>query len=135
MSTLPTYTLDFAHITLEDVPRVGGKNASLGQLFNALKPQGIGVLDGFATTVEAYHRLLAEHELGTKLHAIFTAFDAEDVHELAQRGTAARAAVLETPLPDALSASILTAYERLCQRVGREPEMAVRSVGNRRRSP
>ena len=89
MSTLPTYTLDFAHITLEDVPRVGGKNASLGQLFNALKPQGIGVLDGFATTVEAYHRLLAEHELGTKLHAIFTTFDAEDVHELAQRGTAA----------------------------------------------
>jgi pyruvate, water dikinase len=48
-----TYTLDFSDITLEDVGRVGGKNASLGEMFRALKPAGVGVLDGFATTADA----------------------------------------------------------------------------------
>jgi len=52
----PTYTLDFSEIGMQDVSRVGGKNASLGQLFRELKPQGVGVLDGFATTAEAYWR-------------------------------------------------------------------------------
>lgn len=118
MSALPTYTLDFAHLTLEDVPRVGGKNASLGQLFNALKPQAIGVLDGFATTVEAYHRLLAEHELGTKLHAIFTTFDAEDVHELAQRGTAAPRAA-RRHLPSCAAASRSPTRRSYSSRAGR----------------
>ena len=48
------YTLDFEEITLKDLSRVGGKNASLGELFNSLKPKGIGVLGGFATTADAY---------------------------------------------------------------------------------
>ena len=51
--------LDFSDITLADLPRVGGKNASLGELFRSLKPKGVGVLDGFATTADAYRRLLA----------------------------------------------------------------------------
>jgi pyruvate,water dikinase len=58
-----TYTLDFAAITLKSLPLVGGKNASLGELFNALKSQGIGVLDGFATTADAYRALLAQGNL------------------------------------------------------------------------
>lgn len=127
MATAPAYTLDFDQISLKDLPRVGGKNASLGQLFNALKPQGIGVLDGFATTADAYRRLLIEHGLEARLHAIFSNFDPEDISELAIRGHAARAAVLETPLPDELRAAIIAAYDRLCTRLGREPELAVRS--------
>jgi pyruvate, water dikinase len=59
----PSYTLDFSQIGMQDVSRVGGKNASLGQLFRELKPQGVGVLDGFATTADAYWRLLAELDL------------------------------------------------------------------------
>jgi hypothetical protein len=46
------YTLDFGQITLKHLARVGGKNASLGELFNSLKPKGIGILDGFATTAD-----------------------------------------------------------------------------------
>lgn len=121
------YTLDFSQISLRDTPRVGGKNSSLGQLFNTLGPLGVGVLDGFATTADAYRRLLAERELEYKLYSLLSDFDAEDVNELAIRGHAARAAVLETPIPDELRENVLAAYDRLCQRLGREPEMAVRS--------
>ncbi|HEX6624426.1 MAG TPA: PEP/pyruvate-binding domain-containing protein, partial [Pyrinomonadaceae bacterium] len=121
------YTLDFGQLTLKDVARVGGKNASLGQLFNTLRPAGVGVLDGFATTADAYRRLLAENHLEYKLRSLLTDFDVEDVAELAVRGHAARAAVMETPLPEELRAAIVGAYERLCVRLGREPELAVRS--------
>ena len=123
----PTYTLDFSDITLKDVGRVGGKNASLGEMFRALKPKGVGVLDGFATTADAYWRLLQTNDLETRLRSIFGGLDAEDLAGLAERGHAARAAVLETPLPDELRVAILAAYDRLCQRVGREAETAVRS--------
>lgn len=96
------YVLDFADITLRDVARVGGKNASLGELFRVLKPRGVGVLDGFATTAEAYHRLLETNGLEHTLRSIFTSFDAEDLAQLAEKGDAARRSVLETPLPDEL---------------------------------
>jgi pyruvate, water dikinase len=102
MATTQIYTLDFGEIGLKDVARVGGKNASLGQLFNALKPMGVGAFDGFAITADAYHRLLIERDLEFQLRSLLSDFDPEDVGELATRGHAARAAVLETPLPDDL---------------------------------
>ena len=120
------HTLDFDQISLQDLSRVGGKNASLGELFNSLKPKGIGVLDGFATTADAYRFLLAQDSLEYKLRSLLD-FDPEDVHELAIRGHAARAAVLETPLPLELRTAVLGAYRRLCNRLGHEPELAVRS--------
>ena len=85
------YTLDFAEIGLKDIGRVGGKNASLGELFNSLKPQGVGVIDGFATTADAYRALLAEGELEYELRSLVSDFDHEDVEELRRRGQAARA--------------------------------------------
>jgi pyruvate,water dikinase len=125
--TTSALTLDFSDITMSDLGRVGGKNASLGELFGALKRQGVGVLDGFATTAEAYRRLLATGGLEEKLRSIFSSLDAENLEQLSRVGHAARAAVLETPLPDGLRAAIVAAYDRLCRRAGREPEMAVRS--------
>ena len=126
MKTSLVYTLDFDQITLEDLPRVGGKNASLGELFNALKPKGVRVLDGFATTADAYRLLLAEGDLEYQLRSLLD-FDVEDVHELSIRGHAARAAVLDTQLPEELRSVFLAAHERLCARLGHEPELAVRS--------
>jgi pyruvate, water dikinase len=122
-----SYVLDFSSIALSDLAKVGGKNASLGEMYRALKPQGVGVLDGFATTADAYRWLLATHGLEERLQAIFSLFDAENLSELSRRGEAARLAVLETPLPDELRMAILGAYDRLCARAGREPELAVRS--------
>lgn len=123
----PVYTLDFSKIRMDDVACVGGKNASLGEMFNSLKPQDVGVLDGFATTADAYHCLLLENNLEYKLRSLLSDFDPADINELQIRGHAARAAVLETPLPEKLRQAFLTAYERLCERLGREPELAVRS--------
>ncbi len=123
----PVYVRDFSEITLADVATVGGKNASLGELFGVLKPKGVGILDGFATTADAYRRLLTMKELEPRLRALFDGFDPEDLEELARRGQAARAAVLETPLPEDVSDAVLRAYDRLCARLGREAEMAVRS--------
>ncbi|MBA2705479.1 MAG: hypothetical protein H0U60_16695 [Blastocatellia bacterium] len=76
------YTLYFAQITLKSLPLVGGKNASLGELFNALKPKGIGVLDGFATTADAYRALLAQGNLEYELRSLLSDFDHDDVKEL-----------------------------------------------------
>jgi pyruvate,water dikinase len=126
MTTL-RYVLDFSEISLSDVPKVGGKNASLGELFRALKPKGVGVLDGFATTADAYWRLLGARGLEDKLRSIFSPFDPENLVELSRRGETARAAVLATPIPEEVRAAILTAYEGLCGRCGCEPELAVRS--------
>ena len=58
-----SFILKFSEIGMSDVARVGGKNASLGELFAALKPKGVGVLDGFAVTTDAYWRLLEEKGL------------------------------------------------------------------------
>src|SRR5512145_1367112 len=126
-ATLPVLVLDFAHITLRDLPRVGGKNSSLGELFSALKPKGVGVVDGFATTADAYWRLLATGDLRARLERIFSGLNAEDLVQLSQAGQAARTAVLETPIPDDVREAIQAAYGRLSERLGREPEMAVRS--------
>src|SRR5512132_3568548 len=119
------YTLDFSQITLKTLPQVGGKNASLGELFTILRPQGIGVLDGFATTADAYRTLLAEGDLEYELRSLLSDFDPEDIHELSTRGHAARVAVLDTPLPKELREAITEAYDKLCARMGREPELAV----------
>ena len=109
------------------MPKVGGKNASLGEMFRALKPQRVGVLDGFATTADAYRHLLGTKGLEERLRKTFSPFDPENLVELARRGEAARAAVLDTPIPEDLRAAILGAYDRLSARLGREPELAVRS--------
>lgn len=121
------WTLDFGQIGIGDVQTVGGKNASLGQMFNALRAQGVGVLDGFATTADAYRRLLDEGGLAARLRSILQGLDVEDLEQLARKGEAARTAVLETPMPPELREAVLAAWEGLCQRMGRESELAVRS--------
>jgi pyruvate, water dikinase len=123
----PTYTLDFSDIRSKDVYRVGGKNAALGDLFNSFKTQGVRVVDGFATTADAYHALIAQGELEYELRSLVSDFDYEDAEELKRRGHAARVAVLDMPLPKELREAVIAAYERLCKRVGHEPELAVRS--------
>ncbi|MBS1914140.1 MAG: phosphoenolpyruvate synthase [Bacteroidetes bacterium] len=127
MHATASYTRDFGAITMSDVASVGGKNASLGELFNTLSSAGVGTMDGFASTAEAYRRLLAEGDLEMRLRAILNGLDTSNLADLEIRGLAARRAVLETPLPGDVSAAVLDAYDRLVQRLGREPGLAVRS--------
>jgi pyruvate,water dikinase len=127
MADLNGYTLDFAEIRMSDLARVGGKNASLGEMFNALKPRGVGVTDGFATTAAAYWSLLGQEGVKPKLQSIFANLDVENAERLAASGHAARAAMLETAIPQDVRQAVLEAYDRLCQRMGSDVEVAVRS--------
>jgi len=121
------YTKDFSEIRMGDIAQVGGKNASLGELFSALKPKGVGVLDGFAITTDAYWRLLDEQGLRGKLENIFSNLDPENLEQLAAKGHEARAQILQTPLPEVLRSATRESYGLLLKRIGREAEMAVRS--------
>src|ERR1019366_7795685 len=123
----PTFTVNFSEIRMGDLALVGGKNASLGEMFRALKPEGVGVLDGFAITTDGYWRLLEEQGLRAKLEARFANLDAENLEQLAEKGHEARARILETPLPEDLQSAIRKAYRALVGRLGREAELAVRS--------
>ena len=123
----PAYTVDFSDIRMPDIARVGGKNASLGELFTALKPKGVGVLDGLAITTDAYWRLLEEQDLRAQLESIFSNLDPENLEQLAAKGHEARTRILETPLPEVLRSAIRESYQALIARLGRETELAVRS--------
>lgn len=121
------YTLDFSQIHMVDVARVGGKNASLGELYATFQKREVGVLDGFAITTDAYWRLLEENNLRERLAASFAELDPDDIEKLAAAGRAARSMILETLLPQELQIDVLNGYRALSERIGYEPSLAVRS--------
>lgn len=119
--------LDLSEVGAKDVELVGGKCASLGELYRALKPRGVRAVDGFATTGEAYRMLLATNGLGERLRELMEGLDHNDIRALNDAGREARALMLDTPLPQAVHDAIIGAYRRLCDRIKLTPEVAVRS--------
>ena len=119
--------LDLTQVGSGDVALVGGKCASLGELFRSLSPRGVKAVDGFATTSEAYRLLLETDNLGTRLRELMHGLDHNDIRALNNAGREARALMLDTPLPKAVNDAIIGSYRRLCERLGRTPEVAVRS--------
>ncbi len=118
----------FAELTLADVPEVGGKNASLGELVRDLRPRGIGVPDGFALTAAAYHHVLDEAGLRPALTAALAGLDIEDLGALQKAGRAARAAIGAAALPPDVLDELAAAYDRLCADAGHpDIDVAVRS--------
>lgn len=119
--------LDLSQVGAGDVELVGGKCASLGELFRALVPRGVRAVDGFATTSESYRLLLETDGLGQRLRELMSGLDHNDIRALNNAGKEARALMLDTPLPQEVNDAILGAYRQLCQRLQRTPEVAVRS--------
>ena len=119
--------LDLGQVGAGDVDLVGGKCASLGELFRALKPRGVRAVDGFATTREAYRLLLETDGLGQRLRELMTGLEYEDLKALNKAGREARALMLDTPLPTEVHEAIVGAYRRLCERTSASCEVAVRS--------
>ena len=119
--------LDLGEVGAGDVQLVGGKCASLGELFRSLSPQGVRAVDGFATTSEAYRLLIESDGLGKRLRELMDGLEHDDLRALNKAGREARALMLDTPLPTSVHESIINAYRRLCERIGRSCEVAVRS--------
>jgi pyruvate, water dikinase len=121
------YIRFFEEIGIGDVPIVGGKNASLGEMFQKLSGQGIRVPHGFATTAEAYRHILDRTGAWDALHAELDNIDPDDVAALARKGKRAREIVYGAGLPDDLAAEISDAYRMLQDEYGEEVSLAVRS--------
>jgi pyruvate,water dikinase len=117
----------FEEFGIDDVPLVGGKNASLGEMFQKLSGQGVRVPHGFAITAQAYRYMLDEAGAWDRLHAELDELDPADVAALARKGKRAREIVYGAGLPDDLAAGILDAYRKLQQEYGEEVSLAVRS--------
>jgi pyruvate,water dikinase len=118
----------FETLSLDDVPLVGGKNASFGEMIRELTPLGVRVPDGFALTADAYRAVLDGPGVRSALSAALAGLAAPDVDALRAAGAAARKAVREAPLPDELAREIEEAYAELSGRSGeRETDVAVRS--------
>jgi len=122
-----SYIRFFEEFGIEDVPLVGGKNASLGEMFQKLSGQGIRVPHGFAITAEAYKHMLDSAGAWDPLHAELDDLDPDDVTALARKGKRAREIVYGAELPDDLAAEIVAAYRMLQDEYGEEVSLAVRS--------
>ncbi len=116
----------FADLGLGDVDRVGGKNASLGEMVSNLAQAGVRVPDGFATTAEAYVRFLGETGLADRINALLDDLDVDDTRELSRVGALIRTSVQEQAFPDDLEQEIRSAYEQL-RGDDEELSLAVRS--------
>jgi len=126
---MPTarYIRWFSELGLDDVPLVGGKNASIGELYSELTPLGVRVPNGFAITADAYYEMLTEAGAWDRLHALLDDLDKSDVTALAERAAAARELVYGAGLSDALRREITEAYAKLRQEYGDDLSLAVRS--------
>ena len=107
------YIIWFDHLGMSDVDRVGGKNASLGEMISNLANAGVTVPGGFATTAHAYREFLATDGLKDKIDDALEKLDVNDVNELARVGSQIRQWVIDTDLPDVLEKPLAEAYAKL----------------------
>ncbi|XKG36129.1 phosphoenolpyruvate synthase [Marinobacter sp.] len=107
------YIIWFEDLGMSDVDRVGGKNASLGEMISNLANAGVTVPGGFATTAYAYREFLAKDGLKERIDNALDILDVSDVNELARVGAQIREWVVDTPLPQALEQALEAAYDQL----------------------
>ena len=117
----------FEEIGIDDVAEVGGKNASLGEMYRALTPKGVKVPNGFATTADAYRSFLRDTQLDRQIEQILAGLDTRDLAELRKRGLQLRQAIVTAKLPTALERAITDAYDRLSEGRREGVDVAVRS--------
>ena len=115
----------FKEITIADIGTVGGKNASLGEMFSKLSRTGILVPDGFATTAFAFEKFLTHNSLHKDLDELMSQLDKESFSNLKDIGAKARALFSKSKIPADLRSAITHAYRDLCS--GNYVEVAVRS--------
>jgi len=121
------FTKWFEDLRIEDVPSVGGKNASLGEMIRNLSEKGVNVPSGFAVTAYAYKYMIEKAGIDQKIREILSDLDTHDVHNLAERGQKIRELIKSTPLPPELEEEIRRRYREMEERYGENVDVAVRS--------
>ncbi len=122
------FILWFKDIRIEDVPLVGGKNASLGEMYRELTPKGVRVPNGFAITAQAYKYLLQKSGIEREMRSLLDGLNVKNVKQLAERGRKIRELIKRAPVPDDLRQAIITAYKRLSKEYRTsDVDVAVRS--------
>jgi pyruvate, water dikinase len=117
----------FEEIGIEDVPLVGGKNASLGEMYRELTPRGVKIPNGFAVTAEAYRYFLQENHLDREIRRVLSDLNSRDIENLRHRGSEVRQAILSARLPVSLEEAISKAYGKLNEGALLPLDVAVRS--------
>jgi len=121
------YILWLHQLGMDDLHRVGGKNASLGEMISNLSDLGVSVPGGFATTADAFRQFLAQSGLDQRIQNRLNDLDIDDIGALTEAGQQIRQWIMDTPFPAELNTAITDAWQQLVNQHGREPEVAVRS--------
>jgi pyruvate,water dikinase len=117
----------YEEITMEDLPLVGGKNASLGEMFQELAPKGINIPDGFAITVDAYWDVVKHNNLKSHIENILKNLDTHDIESISVTGKKIRDLIYHSEFPETLTQEITHCYQKLCEKYGSDTDVAVRS--------
>lgn len=117
----------FDELSIGDVPIVGGKNASLGEMIQELTPKGVKIPNGFAVTAQAYRYFIEANQLGDKIHTVLSGLVSDDIESLRSCGHKVRQLILHAEIPDDLKNAIETAYKKLGEEYFENPDVAVRS--------
>lgn len=121
------YVLWYEQLGMDDVGRVGGKNASLGEMISNLANAGVQVPGGFATTAFAFNEFLEQSGLNDKIHEVLDALDVDDVDALAKAGAEIRQWVIDTPFQPAFEDAIKTSFDKIQSSFEKDASFAVRS--------
>lgn len=127
MAHQPSFIRWFADLGIGDVALVGGKNASLGEMYRELVPMGVNVPNGFAVTADGYRHFVERAGIDAAMRALIAGLDKRDMADFARRGRALRDLVYGAPLPDDMAAEIVEAYRHLEAAYGGHTSVAVRS--------
>lgn len=125
----------FKELGIKNVDEVGGKNASLGEMYNHLTPLGVNVPNGFAVTATAYRHYLDYNKLNGPLSKLFENFNPDDIDKLQEVGKTARNLIMQGEIPEDLKKEILDNYHKLQEEYGKDVSLAVRSSATAEDSP
>ncbi|MBW2992104.1 phosphoenolpyruvate synthase [Candidatus Woesearchaeota archaeon] len=117
----------FKEVGIEDVPKVGGKNASLGEMYQNLTKKGVNIPNGFATTAYAYNFFVEKSGIKKKIREVLKDLDTKNMNNLAERGKRVRDLFLNAEIPEELAKEIKKSYKELCKEYGANTDVAVRS--------
>lgn len=121
------FILQMQNVSMKDVSRVGGKNASLGEMIQELSAQGVSVPGGFVVTADAYRYFMKETGMDAFVVQTLTGLDTHNIRDLSTRGKKIRSAMVKVQMPEALAQEIAEAYHLMEQEYGKNVDVAVRS--------